>query len=262
MEADGELSARQAAQIRLHLAACYGCRVRKAEIERTMDELAHTHHECFDPQVPPSAGPRALLRARLAALGAMAKPCWWQRLLPRPAMLPVCLGLACLAAALLAGLVLPEPLPHRTHLVTNAFEQGTVPDRRLTPGVTRHATVNEVCSMAREEVVRVVPTTLRQAVFHEYGMANVPEGDYEIDYLITPGLGGAQDIHNLWPQPYRSSTWNAQVKDALEEHLHEMVCAGELDLSTAQHDIADNWIQAYQKYFHTNSPLAAHFRSN
>jgi hypothetical protein len=49
--------------------------------------------------------------------------------------------------------------------------------------------------------------------------------------------------------------WNSRVKDALEERLHEMVCSGQLDLTTAQHDIATDWIAAYRKYFHTNNPL-------
>jgi hypothetical protein len=46
------------------------------------------------------------------------------------------------------------------------------------------------------------------------------------------------------------------VKDALEDRLHDMVCSGQLDLATAQHDIATNWISAYKKYFHTQNPLS------
>ena len=46
------------------------------------------------------------------------------------------------------------------------------------------------------------------------------------------------------------------MKDALEEHLHQMVCSGQLDLSTAQRDIATDWIAAYKKYFHTDRPLS------
>jgi hypothetical protein len=33
------------------------------------------------------------------------------------------------------------------------------------------------------------------------------------------------------------------VKDALERKLHKLVCAGQLDLRTAQREIAANWIQ-------------------
>jgi hypothetical protein len=110
--------------------------------------------------------------------------------------------------------------------------------------------------MAHEEVVRAVPTPVRQKIFQEYGIVNARADDYEIDYLIAPGLGGTEDIHNLWPESYSSPIWNAHVKDALEEHLHQMVCAGKVDLSTAQRDIATDWIAAYKKYFHTDKPLS------
>jgi hypothetical protein len=81
---------------------------------------------------------------------------------------------------------------------------------------------------------------------------------YEVDYLITPALGGADDIRNLWPQPYAEGEWNAHVKDALENHLHDLVCTGNLTLETAQRDIARNWVDAYRKYFNTERPLPDH----
>jgi hypothetical protein len=118
-------------------------------------------------------------------------------------------------------------------------------------------TISEVCAMSREQVVAEVSPSLRQQVLNEYGIVNARPGDYEIDYLITPGLGGVEDIHNLWPEPEPSAarTWNAHVKDELEEHLHEMVCAGKLDLSRAQRDLATDWIGAYKNYFHSDRPL-------
>jgi hypothetical protein len=99
--------------------------------------------------------------------------------------------------------------------------------------------------MAHEEVVTAVPASLRQVVFQEYGIANAHADNYEIDYLITPGLGGVKDIHNLWPEPNASPVWNSHVKDALEERLHQLVCSGTLDLPTAQREIATDWIAAY-----------------
>jgi hypothetical protein len=102
--------------------------------------------------------------------------------------------------------------------------------------------------MPHEEVVRDVPSPLRQEVFKEYGIVNPRPDDYEIDYLIAPGLGGTEDIRNLWPEPSTSSAWNARVKDALEERLHQLVCDGRLDLPTAQRAIATDWISAYKKY--------------
>jgi hypothetical protein len=71
---------------------------------------------------------------------------------------------------------------------------------------------------------------------------------YEVDYLITPALGGADDIRNLWPQSYVSTAWNARVKNALEDRLRDLVCRGQLDLGEAQREIATDWIAAYKKY--------------
>jgi len=78
---------------------------------------------------------------------------------------------------------------------------------------------------------------------------------FEVDYLITPALGGADDIHNLWPESYEATVWNAHVKDQLEDYLRDRVCAGTLDLPTAQRDLAVNWIEAYKRYFGTSEPL-------
>ena len=50
------------------------------------------------------------------------------------------------------------------------------------------------------------------------------------------------------------------MKDALEDRLHETVCDGSLDLADAQREIATNWIGAYKKYFHTDTPLAEHWK--
>jgi len=54
----------------------------------------------------------------------------------------------------------------------------------------------------------------------------LPLSLYEVDYLITPELGGADDIKNLWPQPFTAKNWSAYTKDDLEDRLHELVCSG------------------------------------
>ena len=85
---------------------------------------------------------------------------------------------------------------------------------------------------------KAVTAALRRKVFEEYGIAGADPRAYEVDYLVTPALGGADDIHNLWPHSYSSTVWNAPVKDALEDRLREMVCDGSLDLAEAQREIA------------------------
>jgi hypothetical protein len=256
--ADGELPSRRAAQVRAHLAACWDCRARMGEIEKTIADFARVHRQSLDAQLPPIAGPRALLRAQLAELTAKSRVDSWRRLFQLSstthAAAYICTAL--FVAAVVGKLFVQHPTLRGAKSAVVSFEREAVPDPGLTPGATRIVAISEVCSMVHEEVVRAVPKSLRQEIFHEYGIVNARADDYEIDYLIAPGLGGTEDIHNLWPEPYTSPMWNARVKDALEEHLHELVCAGELDLSTAQRDIATDWIAAYKKYFHTERPLA------
>ena len=47
----------------------------------------------------------------------------------------------------------------------------------------------------------------------------------------------------------------------LEDLLPHLVCQGEVDLATAQRDIATDWIAAYKKYFRTNHPIGLSTRS-
>ena len=258
LAADGELASGDIVQVKAHLAACWDCRARMTEIEETIAGFIRVHRRTFDSQLPPVAGPRALLRARLAELAAQPEAHSWSQFFRfRPTLrVAACLLGVVFTGALAGSLLLwHSPLRNENSAVL-AIERGTTPNHNLTPGATRRVSIGDVCSMPHEEVVRAVPTSVRQEIFQEYGIENAQASNYEIDYLITPGLGGAEDLHNLWPEPYTPRAWNAHTKDDLEEHLHEMVCSGQLDLLTAQREIATDWISAYKKYFHTDSPSA------
>jgi hypothetical protein len=256
LAADGELSTRRAARTRAHLTACWDCRARMAEMEGAVAAFARAHRQAGDLNLPPLAGSRERLRTRLTELAARPRSNSWRRLFPFPAAMRTAayLCLATLAVAICGKWLFDYSLSHGRSSDATSFAFGAVPNRNLTPGATRYVAVSDVCSMAHEEVVSAVPASLRQEVLQEYGIANPDPGQYEIDYLIAPGLGGAEDIRNLWPEPYTSPIWNAHVKDALEERLHELVCSGQISLATAQHDISTDWIAAYKKYFQTEKP--------
>ena len=129
-----------------------------------------------------------------------------------------------------------------------------LPRPDLTPGSVRPIGVEAVCHRALSGGPAVASQVPRQ-VFAAYGVDYRHAGDYELDFLITPELGGASDASNLWPQPYRSVVWNAYVKDELERHLRQLVCRGALDLATAQRELAGDWIAAYKRRFGTDRPL-------
>lgn len=246
---DGELTHRETERAQSHLAACWGCRSRQQEIEATIAEFIRLQRGAFDGQLPSADGPRALLKAQLAQLGAAQpdhRPRWLRDISQR-------LGWAAVAVAIMAPLA---------YLALNVFRRPvappvtvTVPNPAFTPGATVLLSGREVCGQTSVKN-KLVPLTLRRQVFAEYGIGAAEPGAYEVDYLITPALGGADDIRNLWPESRGATVWNARVKDALEDHLRDLVCQGQLDLATAQHEIAGNWIEAYKKYFHTNRPTA------
>lgn len=136
-------------------------------------------------------------------------------------------------------------------LVLAAALAPQVPDAKLTPGaVNPAATLSVICvrGYTSKPGVRHVTQATKNAVFSEYGVNRNNGGPYEVDHLISLELGGSNDIKNLWPQSYVSTPNNAHMKDQLENKLHQMVCAHQLDLATAQREIAGNWIAAYQAY--------------
>jgi hypothetical protein len=129
-----------------------------------------------------------------------------------------------------------------------------LPDPKLTPGDTFDVTSQDICVPGYAKKVRAVPAWLKRQAYAEYGITQYEPGDYEVDHLIPLSLGGSNSIRNLWPQSTKTSPWNSYVKDVLERKLHNLVCAGKLDLKTAQRELASNWIEAYQKYVSETPP--------
>jgi len=249
---DNELPARRAAEVRAHLGICWNCRARMAEIEATIVDFVHATRES-GVDIPNVEGPRALLKARLAELEPTlpGRPPS-QRYVPRLAYV------AALALLMVGGAFLLYQQRQRPAASPEDSYALLLPNPSLTPGATQPVALSVVCSADHDEVVRYVPARVSEAVFREYGISNAPASEYEVDYLITPGLGGADDIRNLWPEPHNNTMWNSYAKDQLEDHLHSMVCSGKVSLSTAQQEIATDWISAYKHYFHTQRPLVEH----
>jgi hypothetical protein len=127
---------------------------------------------------------------------------------------------------------------------------GDLPDSVLTPGVTRTVTLHDLCTTLTG-TIRNVPDSLKKAIYAEYGLKDddrtACSKGFEIDHLISLELGGSNDRKNLWPQSY-CGTWNAKMKDALEDRLAAMVCKHQISLQDAQTAISGDWTKAYTKY--------------
>ena len=90
---------------------------------------------------------------------------------------------------------------------------------------------------------------LKFALMAKAGIPRSKSRSYELDHLISLEIAGhPSDPNNLWLQPY-TGTWNARLKDKLENELHKEVCSGKITLVGAQSEISSDWVAAYQKRF-------------
>ncbi len=247
---DGEASAEEQARIASHLEMCDVCREAFTETRWASEELK-VAYESIDRQPQDADGARSLLRSQLAhegqgdssGLGASA----FTRTKLWPRYLYGAIGIAAAAALLFFVPAIRSSLPDLS---------ASLPNRGLTPGMTRPVDVEQVCSAEDDDLDPEVSPSTQQTVFQEYGISRDNSArDFQVDYLISPQLGGTDDVRNLWPQSYKVTVWNARAKDQLERHLYQLVCEKKISLADAQHDIATNWIAAYQKYFHTSRPV-------
>jgi hypothetical protein len=251
---DRELSSRCHVRARYHLAECQSCSRRRAEFEGALTDFSRIHEETASSLDSNLFRSRSLLKARIAESALRSNRGWAASVLRLGSMSR---QLACAGIALIivcAGYWIMHELKWKDRRAQSIeYQAFALPRRTLTPGAVIPVAVEELCDTSAVDNDPPVNPTLQQAVFKEYGLPNSSRIAYALDYLITPALGGSDDIKNLWPQPY-SSTWNAGVKDQLEDHLHELVCQGKVQLTTAQNEIATDWISAYKRYFNTNKP--------
>jgi hypothetical protein len=165
-------------------------------------------------------------------------------------------GLIALTAVAL-GAVVVVALQYRDDTATTAPTYAPIgddrppglvlPDPQMSPGAVLPATVAEICVPGYSSKVRNVSTATRNKVYAAYNITHHGPGEYEVDHIVPLELGGSNEITNLFPQPAEPRP-GFHEKDTLENTLHDLVCAGKLDLAIAQHEIATDWYAAYLKY--------------
>jgi hypothetical protein len=146
----------------------------------------------------------------------------------------------------------PSPSPTGTPSVAPLFAQVRdgvpLPNRHLTPGsVFAEASESRVCVPGYSSTVRHVSDATRKAVFAAYHVDYATRTGYELDHLVPLELGGDNTTANLWPEP-RTGAGAADVKDHLENHLHDLVCSRQIPLAEAQQAMRGDWWTANGKY--------------
>lgn len=140
------------------------------------------------------------------------------------------------ASAAPYGIANSEQLPNVSGAIDQHVNQGNIRQTICVPGYARSA---------RPPYTLTGPLKRDMMRAQHYGQRF---SLYELDHLVPLSLGGAPSSpDNLWLQPW-NGPWNASDKDALEFVLWRLVCTGQLPLSTAQREIAGNWIDAYRHY--------------
>jgi hypothetical protein len=189
-------------------------------VESSLAEVTAFYKAEFKTDIPDPTGPAAMLRARLSEAAkpkAVNSGCIEGFFLRHIRLVMAC----SIVLILLAGAWTMNRVG--TDLGNSIFaeapiEPGAVPKANLTPGATLPLLANDVCNAAiQRHLVPHVPRPLSAQVFKEYGIENPVPGAYEVDYLITPELGGASDLKNLWPEPYFNVVWNARVRMLLKK---------------------------------------------
>lgn len=143
----------------------------------------------------------------------------------------------------------PTSLPSSgTVAAHRVLEDGVVlPDAGLTPGAVYPDVTTEVlCDPHYVQGVRQPKFDDKVTAFTAYGISIHSRSDYVVDHLVPVGLGGSNDLENLWPEPVAGGA--AAQKDQVEARLRELVCSGALALPTAQQAIAHDWQQAGRTY--------------
>ena len=116
--------------------------------------------------------------------------------------------------------------------VYNSQQARNYPNRNLTPGLIRTSDVSDICGHTTG-VYRNTTQAMKNQVKAQYGN---PKGEIEIDHFYPLGIGGADDVKNLWPQPAPEF----RAKDKIETQLRLQLCKGKITQDQAK-GIIDNW---------------------
>jgi hypothetical protein len=245
---DGEMDSGSARIVQAHLTRCQDCSTALKRMKATLEHV-DTIYRLDEAELHERSGERMRLRMQLKQ---EAQGGWLH--LP-----PASLQWGILQAAVVIIVFAAGLYAMHEHLSTTESADVPVrslPNPKLTPGNVMPVGYADICPAKDQDQDPPLPVQVQDTVFREYGVSGATkEREFQVDYLISPQLGGTSEIRNLWPQPYRSTVWNASAKDALEGKLHRMVCQGEMPLSEAQQEIATDWIAAYKRYFRTETPL-------
>jgi len=129
---------------------------------------------------------------------------------------------------------------------TGCKVRGPLPDPACTPGdlIKPLVTREDICVSGYSSGVRDVSTSLKEKVYKAYGIKSHSPAEFEMDHFVSLGLGGSNDISNLFPEAAEPRP-GYHEKDRVENYLIDQVCEGAMSLEEAQIKMATNWVDVY-----------------
>ena len=141
----------------------------------------------------------------------------------------------------------PQPAPGSCHY-RSAANGAILPDPNCTPGavnpkVTQDTLNTTICRGGYSKSIRpphAITDAEKRANAESYSYTG-DLGSAEFDHLVALSVGGdPNDPANLWVEPQQSPN----LKDKVEDKLHQAVCEGRVPLSAAQQALATDWTTA------------------
>jgi hypothetical protein len=177
---------------------------------------------------------------------------------------------AYLGSSLFAFLTIAIPLPAQTSEARQSAGVAgatkvtgfTLPLPELTPGLTRDLTLAQICTTKWGLDHRFVTHTMEEQVCKAYNLTDAycfghtadpktgkPHPNVEWDHLVPREDAGADDVRNLWAQPWLE----AMVKDRVENWTHTKICAMQPEkaiayLAYVQAEFESDWRVLYRLY--------------
>ena len=118
----------------------------------------------------------------------------------------------------------------------------------VNPDVTQANIHETICRPGWTKTVRP-PTSVTNTIERQLALAgHVDPAGYVLDHVMPLELGGAPlDPRNLALEQL-AGPCGARAKDRLEFEMSRRVCAGELALDQARAEIAEDWVEAFERY--------------
>jgi anti-sigma factor RsiW len=230
---DGELSSAERALVKKHVRACWSCRARREHLERTIAEIVEYEHRLVAPDMPPSAGGRAIFMARLDQVAAdLGRPVPHWRLLAFVAQMGrVVLSsrLAHIAAAVLVVTTGAYLMQQRNIPVVSASEllqRALASQSRSLAGVSQPVVVQKLSIEINGH--KIARTIYRDAVRKRMVQRSNVSASEELEVAHDFGRSSFSWDDPLSPQAY--SQWREGV--SRKQESVKQVNAAEIRLNT------------------------------